>query len=557
MYRGGILLKKITYLVISAILLGGLPMTNAMAAETSSESERVIISFKEEIDYKLLEEIGAEIHEEFDSISAVSVTLPEEGMIQSASNESSIKYIEENSEVRAAAQTTTWGYRTIKANTASSLGYTGKGVKIAVIDSGINAKHPDLKVAGGISKVANSRHDTDGNGHGTHVAGVIGAQNNSIGTVGVAPNAQLYSVKVLSANGVGTLEGVVAGIQWAIDQKVDIINMSLTTINDDKVLRDITKKAYDAGIVVVAASGNERRTGSYNDVLFPARFPSVIAVGSVSKYNHLSYFSNYGASQELVAPGEDILSSFADSKTTSQEDYAVSEGTSVAAPFVAGTFAQYMEAYPHLTNKQLRETVKRSAMDLGLKGRDNTFGNGLVQSLQTKAALYPDLKNNVWYSAAIKNIFDRNIITGFPDGTFRPNNTITRAEAVVMLGRALNLDKSNKNHQFSDVPKDSYAAGYINSAYQRGYIQGVSAKTFRPDDPIKRGDMALIIQAAFKLSSTQQAGFKDVPKSMYYYDAIQAAYSNNVVKGYNDNTFRPKNSITRAENAEIMSNALK
>lgn len=241
--RGGNLLNKLSAIAISAILLSGLSATHAAAAETSNESERVIISFNEEIDYKLLEEMGAEIHEEFDSISAVSVTLPEEGMIQSASNESSIEYIEENSEVRAAAQTTTWGYRAIKANTASKLGYTGKGVKIAIIDSGINAKHPDLKVAGGISKVENSRHDTDSNGHGTHVAGVIGALNNSIGTVGVAPDAKLYSVKVLSANGVGTLEGVVAGIQWAIDQKVDIINMSLTTINDDKVLRDIDRKS--------------------------------------------------------------------------------------------------------------------------------------------------------------------------------------------------------------------------------------------------------------------------------------------------------------------------
>ena len=557
MYRGGNLLKKISYLVISAILLSGLPVHGAHAAENQSESERMIISFKEEIDYGLLEEMGAEIHEEFDAISAVSVTLPEEGIIQSASNESSIEYIEENSEVRAAAQTTTWGYRTIKSNTASSLGYTGKGVKIAIIDTGINAKHPDLKVAGGISKVKNSRHDTDGNGHGTHVAGVIGAQNNSIGTVGVAPDAQLYSVKVLSADGIGTLEGVVSGIQWAIDQKVDIINMSLTTVNNNQTLLDITKKAYDAGILIVAASGNEREKALYKDVLFPARFPSVIAVGSVSKLNKLSYFSNYGASQELVAPGENILSSFADSKTTTQEDYAISEGTSVASPFVAGTFAQYMEAYPHLSNKQLRETVKRSAIDLGAKGRDNTYGHGLVQSLQTKAALFPDLKNGVWYSVSIKHVFDRGIITGFPDGTYRPAATITRAEAVTMLGRALKLDKANKSHRFSDVPKDSFAAGYINSAYELGYIKGVGGSKFRPNDPIKRGDMALMMQAAFKLAGTQQTSFSDVPKSMYYYDAIQAAYANNVVTGYKDNTFRPTKPITRAENAEFMSNVLK
>lgn len=549
-------MKKLSVLALSVLLISGWASSNA-SAEANDASDRVIISFKENIDYDLLEEMGAEIHEEFDAISAVSVTLPNEQLVQTASNDSSIEYVEENSIVTAAGQTTTWGYRTVKANTATSLGYTGKGVKIAIIDSGINSKHPDLKVAGGVSKVENSSAFTDGNGHGTHVAGVIGAQNNSIGTVGVAPDSLIYSVKVLSANGVGTLEGVVAGIQWAIDQKVDIINMSLTTINDDQALRDITQKAYDAGIVVIAASGNEREKGLYKDVLYPARFPSVIAVGSVSKLNKLSYFSNYGASQELVAPGEGILSSFTDSKTTSNEDYAISEGTSVASPFVAGTFAQYMEAYPHLSNIQLRETVKRAAVDLGVKGRDNTYGNGLVQSLQTKAALFPDLKNNVWYTLPIQKNFDRGIITGLTDGTYRPDATITRAEAVTMIGRALKLNKTNTNYHFSDVPKDSFAAGYINSAYELGYIKGVNASEFRPNDPIKRGDMAVIMQSAFKLAGTQQADFKDVPKAMYYYDAIQAAYATKVVKGYADNTFRPKNPITRAESAEVINNALK
>ncbi|MBT2570943.1 S8 family serine peptidase [Planococcus sp. ISL-110] len=548
-------MKKLSFIVISAILLSG--WASSTAAETDRVSDRVIISFKEEIDFELLKEMGAEIHEEFDAISAVSVTLPDKATIQAASSDSSIEYIEENSLVKAAAQNTTWGYRTIKANTASSLGYTGKGVKIAIIDSGINSKHPDLKVAGGVSKVADSSAFTDRNGHGTHVAGVIGAQNNSIGTVGVAPDSQLYSVKVLSANGIGTLEGVVSGIQWAIDQKVDIINMSLTTVNNDQSLRDITKKAYDAGILIVAASGNERESGLYSDVLYPARFPSVIAVGSVSQLNRLSYFSNSGPSQELVAPGENILSSFVDSLTTSQEDYAISEGTSVASPFAAGTFAQYMEAYPHLSNKQLRETIKRAAMDLGTAGRDNKYGNGLVQSLGTKAALFPDLKNNVWYSEPIQKVFDRNIITGLSDGTFRPGATITRAEAITMLGRALNLNKTSTTHHFSDVAKDSFAAGYINSAYELGYIKGVTATKFRPNDPIKRGDMAMILQAAYGLTSTQQTAFTDVPKSMYYYEAIQAAYSSNAVTGYQDNTFRPKNPITRAENAKFMSNLLK
>lgn len=548
-------MKKLVTFVAFVLVISGLASTT-VSAEVNDPSERLIVSFKDKIDYALLEEMGAEIHEEFEAISAVSVTLPNEHMVQAASAESSIAYIEENTIVTAAAQTTTWGYKAVKANTATSLGYTGKGVKIAIVDSGINAKHPDLKVAGGVSKIDQSSAYTDNNGHGTHVAGVIGAQNNNIGTVGVAPDASLYSVKVLSANGIGTLEGVVAGIQWAIDQKVDIINMSLTINNDKQSLRDITKKAYDAGIVIVAASGNEREKGLYKDVLFPARYPSVIAVGAVSESNKLSYFSNFGASQELVAPGENILSSFANSKTTTQEDYATSEGTSVASPFVAGTFAQYMQAYPHLSNGQLRETMKRAALDLGPKGRDNMYGHGMAQSLKTKAALFPDLKNNVWYSQPIQQIFDRRLVNGFPDGTFRPSATITRAEAVTLLGRALKWEEKKTNSPFKDVSKQSYALGFINTAYDKGIIKGVTATKFHPNDPIKRGDMALMMQAAFNLSGTSSASFTDVPKSMYYYDAIQAAHASNVVNGYDDNTFRPKKPITRAESAEFMINAL-
>lgn len=548
-------MKKLVTFVAFVLVISGLASTT-VSAEVNDPSERLIVSFKDKIDYALLEEMGAEIHEEFEAISAVSVTLPNEHMVQAASAESSIAYIEENTIVTAAAQTTTWGYKAVKANTATSLGYTGKGVKIAIVDSGINAKHPDLKVAGGVSKIDQSSAYTDNNGHGTHVAGVIGAQNNNIGTVGVAPDASLYSVKVLSANGIGTLEGVVAGIQWAIDQKVDIINMSLTINNDKQSLRDITKKAYDAGIVIVAASGNEREKGLYKDVLFPARYPSVIAVGAVSESNKLSYFSNFGASQELVAPGENILSSFANSKTTTQEDYATSEGTSVASPFVAGTFAQYMQAYPHLSNGQLRETMKRAALDLGPKGRDNMYGHGMAQSLKTKAALFPDLKNNVWYSQPIQQIFDRRLVNGFPDGTFRPSATITRAEAVTLLGRALKWDEKKTTSPFKDVSKQSYALGFINTAYEKGIIKGVTATEFHPNDPIKRGDMALMMQAAFNLSGTSSASFTDVPKSMYYYNAIQAAHASKVVNGYDDNTFRPKKPITRAESAEFMINAL-
>lgn len=550
-------MKKMYILAAFAIALGSFNLHQTEVSASESETNKVIISFKDEIDFEVLEEMGAVVQEELNSIHAVVATVPDQPSVQAAAADSSIEYIEEDQTVKAAVQVQTWGYKHIKANTATKLGYTGKGVKIAVVDSGINKNHPDLKIAGGVSKIADLNTFSDKFGHGTHVAGIIGAQNNSIGTVGVAPDASIYSVRVLSDLGMGDVSDVIAGIQWAIDQKMDIINLSLTTETNSQALQEVVKKAYDKGIVIIAASGNDRANTKIKDVLFPARLSSVIAVGSVSPLNKLSYFSNYGPNQELVAPGENIKSTFVDLKTATQDDYFVSEGTSMAAPFVAGTFAQYKEAYPHLSNGQLRATVNRAAVDLGAKGRDNLYGHGLVQSLSSKAALFPDLKLNYWYTPAIQKVFDLKITNGFPDGTFRPNSSITRGEAVTMLGRALNWNKNNTNHKFTDVPKTSYAAGYINSAYELGYISGTSATKFSPDTPIKRGDMAVIMQRIYKLKSTQQAPFTDLSASAYYYDAVQAVFENKIVTGYDDNTFRPENPITRAENAQILSNALK
>lgn len=541
------------------MLLTATSITPSFAATSDNEPEKVIISFEDGIDYEALEEMNADIHSELGAISSVIATIPSTTFMK-ADTDISVEPISEEQIFKAAAQLPSWGYQHIKAPSALKVGYTGKNVKIAVIDSGINSQHPDLKVAGGASMIAGSSPYIDGNGHGTHVAGVIGALNNTYGVVGAAPDAQIYSVKVLSSNGAGTLENVLNGIQWAIDQKMDIINLSLTTGQDLDTLEAMLKKASDQGIVVVAAAGNIETfdtKGSYtqfeNDVLFPARYPTVIAVGSTDADNRLSGFSYRGPSVELVAPGEDIYSTFSNTA-----DYKRSEGTSVSTPFAAAVFAQYMEAFPHLTNSQLRETVKRSVIDLGPAGKDPSFGHGLVQSLQKKVALYPDLIPNYWYSESIQYIFDRGVVTGFPDGTYRPSATITRADAMTMIGRALGMKTDATKHYFSDVKTGSYAAGYINKAYELGYIEGVSSTSFLPDAPIKRGDMAIIMKRIFELTSSGTNSFSDVSATKYYAEAVQAAYESGIVQGYDsDNTFRPEAPITRAENAEILSKSLK
>ena len=230
-------------------------------------------------------------------------------------------------------------------------------------------------MTGGISFIKGNTSYNDDNGHGTHVAGIIGAQNNGEGTVGVAPDAELYAVKVLDKIGEGNQSDVAKGVEWAIGQKLDIINLSITSENGSHLLEQALQKAYDQGILIVAASGNLGDTVS-NEVLYPARYPTVIAVGSVNQNLKRSDFSYYGSDLEFVAPGENIFSTFNGSDV---ETYAEASGTSMASPFVSGMAALYKQAYPSLRGPSIRTYMQKSALDLGNKGKDSEYGYGLVQ----------------------------------------------------------------------------------------------------------------------------------------------------------------------------------
>lgn len=226
-----------------------------------------------------------------------------------------------------------WGVDRIDAEYAwlAEPGYTGVGVNVAVVDTGIDHTHPDLAVAGGVN-VINLRKDyKDDNGHGTHVAGIIAALDNDIGVVGVAPEASLYGVKVLDRRGSGWLSDVIAGIDWCVnnnDVDIDIVNLSLGLNSDIQSLEDACVAAKAAGLILVAAAGNDGGA-----VHYPAAYDSVIAVSAVDSSDSIAAWSSYGPEVELCAPGVDIYSTYKGG------GYAVESGTSMAAPHVAGTLA--------------------------------------------------------------------------------------------------------------------------------------------------------------------------------------------------------------------------
>lgn len=239
-----------------------------------------------------------------------------------------------------------------------------EGILVAVLDTGIDYSHPDLvnRYAGGYNVLTNTQDAFDDHGHGTHVAGIIAADLNEVGLTGVSPQASLYAIKVLSADGTGYLSDLIEGIDHAIEKNAAIINFSLGTTYDSSLLESKLQEAAAQGIFMSAAAGNS----DGDSLLYPAGYDSVVAVSATDESDNFASFSSLGA--ELVAPGVMINS------TVPGGGYAQWSGTSMAAPHVSATAALMM------SNEQenIRQKLRDSAIDLGPPGKDSYYGYGLV-----------------------------------------------------------------------------------------------------------------------------------------------------------------------------------
>ncbi|MFJ7726655.1 S8 family peptidase [Neobacillus sp. NPDC097160] len=258
----------------------------------------------------------------------------------------------------------------------------GKGITIAILDTGCEVSHIDLKdrIIGGRNFTKDDRGDQtifrDYNGHGTHVAGTMAATANETGVVGVAPEANLFIIKVLDKHGSGQYEWIINGIYYAIEQKVDIISMSLGGSEDVPELHEAIKKAVANGILVVCAAGNEGDgRDSTEELSYPAAYNEVISVGAIDLNRRISDFSNSNKEVDVVAPGENIVSTFLNGK------YAKLSGTSMATPHVSGALAlikaisnQTFER--NLTEPELYSQLIRRTIPLG--NSPKLEGNGMV-----------------------------------------------------------------------------------------------------------------------------------------------------------------------------------
>jgi len=371
-------------------------------------SDQVILKYKASSKKSVIEkypDIKSEKKLLLDRVVLLNVTKGKvKDVIEKLKNDPDVEYVEPNYVMTASYvpndpyYSYQWHFPMIQMEQAWDVS-TGLGVTVAVVDTGVAyetyggfVRAPDLTgtiFVAGYDFVNNDAHPNDDEGHGTHVGGTIAqTTNNGMGVAGIAFNARIMPVKVLDYSGSGYDSWVADGIVWATDHGAVIINLSLGGPDYSRVLEDAVNYAYNHGVTVVAASGNDN-AGS---VSYPAAYSNAIAVGAVRYDETRAYYSNYGSELDFVAPGGDVRvdqngdgygdgvlqQTFASGNPTSFAYYFY-QGTSMAAPHVSG-LAALLYATGYTTPSQIRQRIIDGAKDLGPPGWDTQYGYGLIQA---------------------------------------------------------------------------------------------------------------------------------------------------------------------------------
>ncbi len=300
-----------------------------------------------------------------------------------------VAYVEEDARVMAAFTPNDpefnlhqYSPQLIHADQAWDITRGNADILVAVVDTGADMDHPDLqnKIVAGWDFVNDDSDPSDDNGHGTHVTGIIAAAtNNGLGIAGIGFNTRVMAIKVLSSSGAGYYSKVAQGITYAADHGARIINLSLRGTVDSSLLKDAVDYAWNKGVLVVAAAGND---GSDSPV-YPAAYDHVLAIAATDWNDQRWSISNYGDYIDLAAPGVGIYSTDWEGGAG---PYASRSGTSMASPHVAAVAALMLAVNPNLTNQDLENLLKSSATDLGDPGWDPYYGYGRVDAYRAVQA---------------------------------------------------------------------------------------------------------------------------------------------------------------------------
>jgi thermitase len=368
--------------------LSGVPTVNTTEKSYTTigtaSSSSVLVKFKSGANRTQAHaKVGGKVKRQINRIGAemVETTKPVGETLAEYRGRADVEYAEPNYVSRAfytpndSEYSKQWGLAKVAAPVAWDVRKSFYG-KIAVIDTGIDLTHTDLKsqLSAGYNFVADTASAHDDNGHGTHVAGIIGAtSDNATGTAGIGFRGALMPVKVLDAAGSGNYGDVASGIIFAADNGATIINLSLGGSSSSRTLQDAINYALNKGVIVVAAAGNNGTSAA----VYPAAYPGVLAVSASTSADGLASFSSYGAAVKVAAPGVGIVSTYKGG------GYASLSGTSMAAPFVAGLLglAQSANPAPGAVVSALKSTAdKVGPHPYDTNGWNQYFGHGRINA---------------------------------------------------------------------------------------------------------------------------------------------------------------------------------
>ncbi|TCS83346.1 S8 family serine peptidase [Tepidibacillus fermentans] len=414
-------MKKSLVFILSLLLLlsGPFSAANANAASVTDsvkvgkvfhldkkakfKAGEVIVKFKDQLSDKTIsskiKSFSAQQKGEIESIKANIISVPQNKNIEEFINEllkdPNVEYAQPNYLYHTFSNPTDpsfgqqWYLSKVKAPDAwNTLPANAADVVVAVVDNGVDVNHPDLKNNILLNNYYNAVNPsvsidaTKTNGHGTEVAGIIGATiNNNIGIAGVSPKVKIMPINVFNGEEASETD-LVEGISYAVDHGAKVINLSLGTYGYGYSLKEAIDYAYQKNVVVVAAAGND----NIDLPTYPASYANVISVGATDNFDKKADFSNYGSTVDIVAPGVNIYS------TAPNNQYKFDNGTSMASPIVAGAAALLLAKNPNLTVDEVTNILLKSSLDIGPKGVDDTFGYGRldIANAMVTASTYTD-----------------------------------------------------------------------------------------------------------------------------------------------------------------------
>jgi len=306
--------------------------------------------------------------------------------IDNLSRDKNIEWVEENAQYCATAEvigiaptdpyfSEQWAMRKILAPAVWDSTTGDSTIVIGILDTGIDTAHLEFKgrIVGGYDFVNDDPIAYDDHGHGTMVAGIIGAEGqNGVGIAGVGWKLKLMPVKVIDANGIGSVWTVGNGIRYAANNGAKVINMSLGNYEPFSYISEAIDSAADKGCILIASAGNDNT----DEEMYPAAYPNVIAVAATDRYDKKASFSNYGDHIYCSAPGTGVFTTLLDNK------YGVFSGTSSAAPFVSGMVGLLLSRYPTLSREQVLQGLQYYSDDIGETGWDPKFGHGRLNGFK-------------------------------------------------------------------------------------------------------------------------------------------------------------------------------